>query len=350
MWLLAGTASACAVGLIATLVPMAIGLRAFRALLRAALLAAAIIAAALGAARVAGGRPVALVLIAAVAVAAALVVVARALWPLRRVPGDVQVARFIEERTPSLDDRLVTAVDVVAKRLPSGHAVAEPMLADAARRAGAIELDTIVPRRSLRRAGLQAAAAGAVFLLVLFAGRDTARQTIDAASLTMWPERVAFDVTPGSAHVKAGSPLPIRARLVGNRAPVLAQLQKDNPLVDPVILRHQHLQRAPAAKLIRLERQIRLARFLCANSHIGGRWKIVADQFNFAFRLRRDAERIETRYIGELPNRHSEKVVLGGCEQQIIDPHRVAPGGRKPVSEKRVASVKSIVHRQDSTL
>jgi ABC-2 type transport system permease protein len=32
MWLLAGTASACAVGLIATLVPMAIGLRAFRAL------------------------------------------------------------------------------------------------------------------------------------------------------------------------------------------------------------------------------------------------------------------------------------------------------------------------------
>ena len=32
MWLFAGTASACAVGLIATLVPMAIGLRAFRAL------------------------------------------------------------------------------------------------------------------------------------------------------------------------------------------------------------------------------------------------------------------------------------------------------------------------------
>ena len=31
LWLLAGTAAACGVGLIATLVPMAIGLRAFRA-------------------------------------------------------------------------------------------------------------------------------------------------------------------------------------------------------------------------------------------------------------------------------------------------------------------------------
>ena len=30
-----------------------------------------------------------------------------AFWPLRRVPSDAQVARFIEERAPSLDDRLV---------------------------------------------------------------------------------------------------------------------------------------------------------------------------------------------------------------------------------------------------
>jgi hypothetical protein len=32
-------------------------------------------------------------------------------------------------------------------------------------------------------------------------------------------------VTPGNAKVKAGSPLAIRARLVGNRAPIIAQVQ-----------------------------------------------------------------------------------------------------------------------------
>ena len=79
------------------------------------------------------------------------------------------------------------------------------MIADASRRSSAIDVDAIVPRESLRRAGFQAAAAALALALVLFASRGPARQAVDAASLTLFPERVNLSVTPGNAKVKAGT-------------------------------------------------------------------------------------------------------------------------------------------------
>ena len=62
--------------------------------------------------------------------------------------------------------------------------------------------------------------------VVLFAARGPARQAVDAASLTLFPARVTLDVTPGQrADRSRASPLAIEARLVGNRAPVIAQVQ-----------------------------------------------------------------------------------------------------------------------------
>src|SRR5438270_119202 len=48
---------------------------------------------------------------------------------------------------------------------------------------------------------------------------------LDATALTLFPARVTLDVTPGHARVKAGDRLTVQARLVGNRAPVIAQFQ-----------------------------------------------------------------------------------------------------------------------------
>src|SRR5437762_3577717 len=56
-------------------------------------------------------------------------------------------------------------------------------------------------------------------------GRSTLREAFDAAALTAFPARVTLEVVPGSARLKAGTPLQIAARLVGNRAPVIALLQ-----------------------------------------------------------------------------------------------------------------------------
>ncbi|MBZ5558837.1 MAG: hypothetical protein LAO77_16320 [Acidobacteriia bacterium] len=203
-------------------------LRVLRAAVRASLAVSAVLAAALILLRFSAGAPVVYAAIGIAAVILAIVAAAWGVWPLRDAPTDAQIARFIEERAVSLDDRLVSAIDVsrtdsAAAPVPPG--LMEPMLADAARRVRDIDLDAILPADMVRRAIFQAAAAALVLLAVLFVARDPARQAFDAASLSLFPSRVGLDVTPGNARIKAGAPLAIQARLVGSRAPVIAQLQ-----------------------------------------------------------------------------------------------------------------------------
>jgi len=203
-------------------------LRAFRALTRTALAVAIVVAVALSSVLFMAGAPGVLAAIAIGALLAVAVVIALGVWPLRTAPTDRQVARYIEERDPALDDRLVSAVDV-ADRSAQPNAVPTaltgPMLADASRRASDVDIDAIVPHRTLRRAAMWATAAAAAVAVILFVGRNQARQAKDAASLMLFPDRVTLDVKPGSTRIKAGTPLSIRARLIGNRAPVIAQLQ-----------------------------------------------------------------------------------------------------------------------------
>src|SRR5512132_2897596 len=80
---------------------------ALQAAVRASIAAAAILAMAVVAARFTTGAPVALVAIGAAAVILSAAAAAVFLWPLSRVPQDAAVARYIEERAPALDDRLV---------------------------------------------------------------------------------------------------------------------------------------------------------------------------------------------------------------------------------------------------
>ena len=70
------------------------------------------------------------------------------LWPLRRVPSDRQVARYIEERCPDLEDRLASAADVAEGQRPS--AFSDLVLADAASRARAVDLDRVVAWKDVR--------------------------------------------------------------------------------------------------------------------------------------------------------------------------------------------------------
>jgi hypothetical protein len=202
-------------------------LQAFRAIVAAALASVLVLGVALAVARWTDGAPRVLTALALGALVVAVAAVLRALWPLRKVPADRQVARFIEERSPSLDDTLVSAVDMTtaAARGVARPRFAEPMLADAAKRARDIDAAAIVPAEALRRSGFQAAASVLLLGAVLLGGRSTARQALDAAWLTAFPERLVLEVRPGHARIKAGTPFPVQARLVGNRAPVIAQVQ-----------------------------------------------------------------------------------------------------------------------------
>src|SRR5262245_30448326 len=197
--------------------------QAFEAIARAALAAVIVVGVALTAALFTSGQPGVLAMIGIAAVVLTLAALVWGLLPLRRIPGDRQVARFIEERSPELDDGHVSAVDVATGE---GQTAREArMLADAARRASDVEARGVIPTSALRRAGLQAATVMLALVGILFVGREPARQALDAGSLKLFPGRQTLEVTPGSARIKTGTPLTIQARLVGNKAPVIAQMQ-----------------------------------------------------------------------------------------------------------------------------
>src|SRR5581483_7814051 len=109
--------------------------QALDAMWRAALACVVVVGAGLFAALWTNGAPALLAVIAIVTLVFTLAAVGWALLPLRRTPGDRQVARFIEARA-TLDDRLVTAVDAAERAPAQGSPLLEPMLADAARRVG----------------------------------------------------------------------------------------------------------------------------------------------------------------------------------------------------------------------
>ena len=132
---------------------------ALQALVRGALIAAAVLGVAVLASRWTTGAPVVLMLLAAAALLLAAGALTWCLAPLRRVPADGKVARFIEERTPSLDDRLVTAVDVAQRRTTRPALAAHDARRRRARGRRTSTSTRSCRRESLRRAGFQAAAA-----------------------------------------------------------------------------------------------------------------------------------------------------------------------------------------------
>jgi hypothetical protein len=166
------------------------------------------------------------ILLAAFIVAAgvaAVAAIAWAFWPARTIPSDSRVARFVEEREESLDDRLVSAAELASSGAPP-TAIARLFAADVGRRALEVDPAAIVPAGLLRRAWFRAAASLLLVAAVGFAGRATIREAVDALSLRLFPSRVALEVTPGSVRLPSGSPLTIEARLAGNTAPVVAQV------------------------------------------------------------------------------------------------------------------------------
>ena len=204
-------------------------LSAFDAAWRASLAISAVIAVALTTWTLAsfGSRsPALLAALAAVVFVCAVAGLVWGLLPLRHAPSDAQLARFVEERVPALDDRLVTAVDIAsAADRGRTQALTGPLVADAARRVDALDLDDIVSQSRLRRGGFKAGAAAAALLVLLIMAREPARQSLDAASLALFPERIRLEVLPGSVRVVQGAPLTIEARLVGNRAPIRARVE-----------------------------------------------------------------------------------------------------------------------------
>ena len=136
---------------------------------------------------------------------------ARAVWHLRRTPDNSQVARYIEERCPALQDRLASAADVIRGGRLSPFR--ELLVRDAARHAHAVDPRQVVPRRELHRPLVQTIGAAAVLLLVLALGSGPLGRLGSTAWLYAFPYTAALHVEPGDARVPAGRPLRLAARL-----------------------------------------------------------------------------------------------------------------------------------------
>ena len=157
-----------------------------------------------------GAALVALWAAAAALVSAALI---SAIASVRRPPGHRQLARFIEEQCPELEDTLVTAVAQDASAAPSMSAL---VVDDAVRRARQVDPDRVISRRTVRAAAMLALAASIAFATLGTVSVPPAAQAAKVARVYLFPESLDLRVTPGSVKVRAGESLRIIATLSGH--------------------------------------------------------------------------------------------------------------------------------------
>ena len=150
-----------------------------------------------------------MVVLAACAAGASAGVAARILWPLRRRPSDRQVARYIEERCPELQDRLASAVDSRTAPSPFRGRV----LDEAASRSRSVDLQRLVGARTLRRAVAGGVGAAVALAGLSFVGADVVGRIARSAWLYAAPFGATLVVEPGEARLAAGESLEVRAHL-----------------------------------------------------------------------------------------------------------------------------------------
>ncbi len=149
----------------------------------------------------------------------ALVVLAVAvqflLRPALRRLSDRQIALFVEEKIPDLEDRLNSAVEVDdAARLRREHgALIDRLIDDAARRTRAIPLTTLVDRKRERVLAYSAGAGLVLFLLFGYTSLDKiSLRQIDLAALAQ-PAQPYLSVSPGNLEIEKGASQEILATL-----------------------------------------------------------------------------------------------------------------------------------------
>ena len=106
-----------------------------------------------------------------------------------------------------------------------GRAMLAAVLGDALRRARSVDLDRVVSRDALRRAGMMAAAATVALFVLGFFSAGPAGRAASVFALYLFPERLVLEVLPGDVKIRAGQPLRVRARMPQAGAVVIPMLR-----------------------------------------------------------------------------------------------------------------------------
>jgi hypothetical protein len=149
------------------------------------------------------------------------------LRPLRRPPDLVTFARFIEEREPRLEDRLVTAVEVLSRMGEVGSSrehgpdamgvrahpeqfssvLIHRLIADTHAQCSAVNADSVLPAHVLRRRALRAGTPLVLFALLAIFGPESWRagwQRLYWPWTIAAPPTFAIHVEPGSVRIPRG--------------------------------------------------------------------------------------------------------------------------------------------------
>ena len=142
--------------------------------------------------------------------------------PLRRRVSDVQVAQYVEERYPKLEDRLVTAMEFGrGDRISAG--MLDLLIKDALDKTNRLDFSVFVNRKRIATHGSLAAGALLVLLVLLSWGPSFFPYGFQKLYIR-WSQASSNEplmvlVTPGNTELAKGTDQQIRAQLVGFDSP-----------------------------------------------------------------------------------------------------------------------------------
>ncbi|HSE30929.1 MAG TPA: DUF4175 family protein [Pyrinomonadaceae bacterium] len=147
------------------------------------------------------------------------------IYPLWKKISDARLARLIEERTPGIDDRLVTAVEYSnpEQQRNISPAIINRMFADAGETSATLDLGRVIRRSRLQLYGAAALSSVLVFAAVLKWGpkeiSEGVAQLVVPTTFAADSKALSIKVRPGTARVPKGSDQDIIATLVNFDAP-----------------------------------------------------------------------------------------------------------------------------------
>ena len=151
--------------------------------------------------------------------------------PLRRIPDDLQVARYVEEQHPELNDGFVSAVEFEGKSLDGAAQVfLDRLIKQVTAQSNQINFTRIIDRRRLRRS--EGMALLAIVLLSLFATQDVDLFRRMATRLaTPWTHpgpllATGLQVSPGDARLQRGSNQLVTVKVSGHLTPEVRLLSR----------------------------------------------------------------------------------------------------------------------------
>src|SRR5687768_8444609 len=170
-----------------------------------------------------GFRPAAVWLLRLLTGAAVVYVAVRFLYlPLRRQISDVQVAQYIEERYPQLEDRLITAVEFGQTKTVS-PGMLDLLIKDALEKATRVDYSVFVNRKRVATYGGASLAALVALMALLNWGPSFFPYGFKKLYVE-WTEASAntpliIQVLPGNLELAKGTDQQVKAQLVGFDSP-----------------------------------------------------------------------------------------------------------------------------------